>query len=93
MGIIREGLMTLEHKSKDEAILSFVPNEEVLHENYPFLFNLLVRYKLIGNTILNEYIITINDKRSMYFALGGHPGFNLSLGQSNGRERHELFFF
>lgn len=93
MGIIKQSLMTLKHKSKNEVTLSYVPDEEVLHENYPFLFNLLVRYKLIGNTILNEYIVTNNDTQSMYFALGGHPGFNLSLGQSNDRERHELFFF
>jgi len=93
MGIIKQSLMTLKRKGKDEVTLSFVPDEEVLRENYPFLFKLLVRYKLIGNTVLNEYTITNNDKRSMYFALGGHPGFNLSLGQSNGRETHELFFF
>lgn len=92
MGIIKESFMTLKYKSKDEVILNFVPDNEVLQKNYPFLFDLLVRYKLIDNAILIEYTITNNDKHSMYFALGGHPGFNLSPGQRNSRENHELFF-
>ena len=93
MGIIKESSMTLKHKSKDEVLLNFVPDNEVLQKNYPFMFILQVRYKLTNNTILNEYTITNNDKHSMHFALGGHPGFNLSSGQPNGRENHELFFF
>ncbi|WP_176712357.1 hypothetical protein [Allomuricauda sp. CP2A] len=93
MGIIKESFMTVKHKSNDEITLSFVPNKEILHKNYPFLFKISVRYKLTDNTILNEYIVTNNDTHNMYFALGGHPGFNLSLGQPNDRKTHELFFF
>jgi galactose mutarotase-like enzyme len=93
MGIIKESFMTVKHKSNDEVTLSFVPNKEILHENYPFLFKISVRYKLTDNTILNEYVIRNDDTHSMYFALGGHPGFNLSLGQPNDRKKHELFFY
>ena len=93
MGILKERFMTVKHKSNDEVTLSFVPNKEILHENYPFLFKISVRYKLTDNTILNEYVIRNDDTHSMYFALGGHPGFNLSLGQPNDRKKHELFFY
>jgi len=93
MGILKERFMTVKHKSNDEVTLSFVPNKEILHENYPFLIKISVRYKLTDNTILNEYVIRNDDTHSMYFALGGHPGFNLSLGQPNDRKKHELFFY
>lgn len=46
---------------------------------YPREFTFRVRYSLVGKTLFINYEVENWDKRTMYFGLGGHPGFNVPL--------------
>ncbi len=58
----------------DQCTLQFESNENTLHY-YPFPFRLEVRYSLQDNRIINEFTVTNQGADTLYFALGGHPGF------------------
>jgi len=90
MGIIKDSPGNLVFKTKDELILKFSPNQITLSENYPFLYELTVRYRLIGSKVLNEFVIKNNGDEKIYFALGGHPGFNCWLNE--GRTRKTMLY-
>lgn len=46
-------------------------------ENYPYLFNLAVRYATQGNTLNCEWQVTNRDDKTMHFQIGAHPAFLL----------------
>lgn len=56
------------------AEFSLCANEETL-KNYPFDFDLRIKYTLDGGTIKIDYIINNNDSKEMYFSIGSHEGY------------------
>lgn len=48
-------------------------------EQYPFRFDFEAEYALEGRRLTVTYRVTNNDSKTMYFALGGHPGFRVPL--------------
>lgn len=66
-----------EHLSnKVEFILESTPE---LRGMYPFEFRFIITYELIDNQIDISFKVENLDSNTMYFALGGHPGFNLPI--------------
>jgi galactose mutarotase-like enzyme len=61
-------------------------------EIYPFRFELLVCYRLDGNRIHVEYLVRNNDRRTLWFSIGGHPGFNCPFGTDGSPEDYMLEF-
>lgn len=53
-------------------------NEET-YKMFPFHFTLELTYTLDGDTLSVTWIVRNTDDKTMYFAIGGHPGFNLPL--------------
>lgn len=53
-------------------------NEETLGM-YPFRFSLEISYVLSGEALTITFIVHNLDDKTMFFAVGGHPGFNLPL--------------
>ena len=47
---------------------------------YPWAFSLIVRHRLEGNQIRVEWTVENPGGESMYFSIGGHPGFLLPEG-------------
>ena len=59
---------------------------------YPFSFCFTVRYALEGAALHVTYRTENRGKATMYFAVGGHPGFSLPLGEGVPFDRHFAAF-
>ena len=46
---------------------------------YPFAFVYWLTYELVGNKLNVTFAVENNDKKVMYFGVGGHPGFAVPL--------------
>jgi len=53
--------------------------DEVTKEQYPYEFTYEILYRVQGKKLEVTYRITSLDSKTMYFAVGGHPGFNIPL--------------
>ncbi|MFI3200533.1 MAG: aldose 1-epimerase family protein [Eubacteriales bacterium] len=55
--------------------------EDSMHtrEQYPFTFALFVQYCLHKNKVLVEYRVENKGNTTMYFGIGGHPGFYVPM--------------
>lgn len=59
-------------------VLELTSDGETLRE-YPREFAFRIGYALSGGTLTVTYEVENRDERTMYFGLGGHPGFNVPL--------------
>lgn len=86
----------LEFEVKDfaENWIEFVlkSGDETLHM-FPFAFELTVRYELLGNGLRCSYSVYNPDWDSLlYFSLGGHPAFNIQVGEDIAYADYRLIF-
>jgi len=51
----------------------------VLLNNYPFDFELNIRYTLVGASLSVEYKVNSTGESPLYFSIGAHPAFNVPL--------------
>ena len=65
-----------ESVSARSITLSLRENEATLRQ-YPFRFRLSLTYSLSGPCLELSYRVQNTDNKSMPFAIGGHPGFNV----------------
>lgn len=87
-GFIRDTVMGVEQKSNTE--ISFIlRSNDTTKQQYPFDFTYKITYILDGTRIKNIYTVTNDGDELMYFAVGGHPGFNVPL---NAGERFEDYY-
>lgn len=63
---------------KNKVIFRLRDNDR-LNQSYPFHFEYILGYKLEKNKICVTIEIHNLDEKTMYFGLGGHPGFNVPL--------------
>ena len=75
-------------KSKNEVILELNSNEKTLKE-YPYKFNLQVKYTLKGNKVSIENKVQNIDSKKIYFSIGAHPGFNIPF---NNKEKYNDYY-
>ncbi len=63
-----------------ESSITFLleSNEDTL-QMYPFVFALRLTYTLEENIVKVETQVDNKDNKTMYFGIGGHPGFNVPL--------------
>ena len=57
-------------------------SDDTTRENYPFDFELYVRFELLGRTLRATHTVVNRTAGEMYFSLGGHPGFNCAIGDT-----------
>lgn len=76
----------LEIKS-DSITFSLKANDETL-KNYPFEFELQVKYAVCKKTLTIQYLVINNSNSKMPFSIGAHPAFALP----NGFENYGLAF-
>ena len=74
-GIVKYREMEAEEKG-DELIFSLQSDEETLSK-YPFRFRFEIRYRLRGNALTVTCRVENQEDRTMYFGIGGHPGFQV----------------
>ena len=77
-GFIRNSNMQAVKKSDTEISFVLKANDEI-KKQYPFDFTYTVTYVLDGTRIKTVYNVVNNGDDAMYFAVGGHPGFNVPL--------------
>ncbi|WP_317855738.1 aldose 1-epimerase family protein [Chakrabartyella piscis] len=62
-------------KQEADSITFFLGDSETTKEAYPFAFGLSVTYSLADNKLLVNYDVENKNDTTMYFGIGGHPGF------------------
>ncbi len=73
-GFARNSMFSLKRAGQDFAVFSLESNAETLKQ-YPFHFELLVTYKLIGNSIEVSFSVKNNGDNTMYFSIGSHEAY------------------
>jgi galactose mutarotase-like enzyme len=66
-------------------------SEETLRQ-YPFKFELLVKYTLEANTLRQSFVVNNRDDKSLFFSVGSHPGFRCPLHEGEKMEDYYLLF-
>ena len=69
----------------------FTSNSETL-TYYPFPFQLTLTFRLEGNKLVHQFQIENTGRDTMYFALGGHPGFSFPYDSIQDRSRYQYTF-
>ncbi len=77
-GITPYRRFSVAERSKSAITLALCSDEETM-AHYPRAFAFRVHYILDGNTLSITYEVENRDTKTMYFGLGGHPGFNVPL--------------
>lgn len=78
-------------EEESRIILGLTDSEET-RRIYPFAFEFSVTYELEGNTLHIIYAVENRTKGTMYFGLGGHPGFRVPLEAGKEFEDYRLEF-
>ena len=79
------------HHMGIHGIAPYRADEETL-QSYPRRFVFRVTYALQGGTLAVTYEVENRDERTMYFGLGGHPGFRVPLADGASFEDYRLRF-
>ena len=75
-GFARDQVFQVIEHSEDSITLRLTDNEQT-RAQYPFAFELLVKYTLFQDTLEIEHRVTNLDTANLYYSLGGHPGFHI----------------
>lgn len=65
----------------EDCITFILEDDKETIKQYPFSFQFWVAYKLEENEIIITFQVHNKGNETMYFGLGGHPGFNLPLNE------------
>ncbi len=76
----------------DSHVIFTIKDSEVTREQYPFAFTFSISYRLEKNGIEITYSVKNEDDKEMYFAVGGHPGFNVPFEEGTAFEDYYLEF-
>lgn len=75
-GLLRKSKFALVDKTCKKMTFAYSANDDTF-VRYPFKFIFTVEYLLCKNTLSVVYSVKNVGKDTMYFGLGGHPGFNV----------------
>ena len=79
-GFVKDSVMDAAAHETDQVRFCLEDNETT-RSQYPYHFRYAAAYRLAENRILIEYRVENRDDRTMYFGIGGHPGFCVPLEQ------------
>lgn len=77
---------------EDTKLVLMMEDSTSTYEKYPFHFRFSVQYELVGKILKQSYIVENKDNKTMYFAVGGHPGFQVPIEQGLTFEDYEIVF-
>lgn len=85
--------MTLQMETQSETSITFrLDSSEELKAQYPYDFTYRITYTLEGSTLVTTNSVENRGDGRMYFAIGGHPGFNVPLDEGLAFEDYYLEF-
>ena len=90
-GFLPTSEMELVSKTKESLTLKLDASEETLIQ-YPFLFSLEITWTLVGERLEIAYQVKNKDEKTMYFGIGGHPGFIVPVDQGAEFEDYRIDF-
>ena len=92
-GFAKDSVFSCEKAGENELVFAMEDTRETL-EQYPFHFRFEIRYLLEKNTLKVFYSVKNKDEKTMYFGIGGHPGFNIPMDWNfPGHVSRSAFFF
>ena len=77
-GFVNSSDLEAEEHTAQRLVLKLTDSENT-REMYPFEFVYWLTYELVGNKLNVTFAVENNDKKVMYFGVGGHPGFAVPL--------------
>lgn len=77
-GFLMYSEMDLVEHTASRLILK-LESSEATRAQYPFEFKLEICWELKGETLELTYCVDNCDDKTMYFGIGGHPGFNIPV--------------
>lgn len=75
-GFAKDSEFVLTERAGDSVAFLLADSPETL-KVYPFNFNFTVKYELRDNRLITSYAVKNTGGKTMYFGVGGHPGFSL----------------
>lgn len=90
-GFARDNEFELIKKENDYLEFKLTNSSESL-KKYPFLFNLIITYKLENSKLIITYIVKNLSKDEMFFSIGAHPAFNWPLTSNEKKEDYLIEF-
>ena len=87
-GIARKRTFDVVSCAHNEAVF-LLKSDDATRENYPFDFELYVKFELLGKTLRATHTVVNCTDGEMYFSIGGHPGFNCAIGDVLSFDRPE----
>lgn len=67
-------------------------SDENTRRDFPFDYELKIKYTINGDTVTNEYIVTNTGEDKLPFVIGGHPAFNCPLSNGEKFEDYKVIF-
>ena len=67
-------------------------SSEETKKQFPFDYELKIKYTIVGDTVTNEYMITNTGNEKLPFVIGGHPAFNCPVDEDEYFEDYKIIF-
>ena len=77
-GIAKLNRFTLVNQSQTSATFSFKSDKDT-RISYPFEFELIVDFAITDDALSVTYTVKNTDDKTIYFSIGGHPGFKMPI--------------
>lgn len=77
-GFVNYSVLEAEEQGADRIVFKLTQSAETL-KMYPFNFVYRVAYVLAGDRLEVKFSVENTNDQTMYFGIGGHPGFNVPL--------------
>lgn len=90
-GFAKDTVFQAEQDAEGHAVFR-IADTPATREQYPFAFGLRIEYTLCGNRLETKYTVENRDTKTMYFGVGGHPGFRVPLEEGLAFEDYYLEF-
>ena len=78
-----------QHKN---SITFIQKSSEETKKQFPFDYELKIKYTIVGDTVTNEYMITNTGNDRLPFVIGGHPAFNCPIDADECFEDYYVIF-
>ena len=90
-GIARINPFKIEAQGKNSVTFLQKSSDET-RAQFPFDYELRIKYTINGDTVTNEYIVKNTGKDKLPFVIGGHPAFNCPLEKGEKFEDYKVVF-
>lgn len=80
------------YEAYENSVTFIQQSSEKTKAQFPFDYELKIKYTINGDTVTNEYIITNTGEEKLPFVIGGHPAFNCPLSDDEEFEDYRVVF-